>query len=50
MIETGTSRNGARASIGKGTHQAGRLWEASDAFLRLGWRQAISYPLGFFMS
>ena len=50
MIETGTSRNAARASIGKGTHQAGRLWEASDAFLRLGWRQAISYPLGFFMS
>lgn len=31
-------------------HQVARLWTASEAFLRLGWRQAISYPLGFFMS
>lgn len=41
---------GARASIAGGAHLISRLWGASDAFLRLGWRQAISYPLGFFMS
>jgi ABC-2 type transport system permease protein len=27
-----------------------RLWTINDAFLRLGFRQAISYPLGFAMS
>jgi ABC-2 type transport system permease protein len=49
MIGTDRGRD-HKASISRNTHQVRRLWEASDAFLRLGWRQAISYPLGFFMS
>lgn len=27
-----------------------RLWAAITAFMQLGWKQAISYPLAFFMS
>jgi ABC-2 type transport system permease protein len=50
MTATDTSRSAARASLGRGSHHVGRLWEASAAFFSLGWRQAISYPLGFFMS
>jgi ABC-2 type transport system permease protein len=49
MIDTDARRRPQDVGA-KSSHLLRRLWEASDAFLRLGWRQAISYPLGFFMS
>lgn len=41
---------GARSSVARLRRHLTRLWGINDAFLRLGWRQAISYPLGFAMS
>lgn len=34
----------------RGAHHLSRLLAAITAFMQLGWRQAISYPLGFLMN
>jgi ABC-2 type transport system permease protein len=39
-----------RRPVGKDDRNLARLWAAVRAFMQLGWKQAISYPLAFIMN
>jgi ABC-2 type transport system permease protein len=39
-----------KARVGRDDRNLARLWAAITAFMQLGWKQAISYPLAFIMN